>query len=137
MDQNLEALKAFMKGDLQIKIEKFDEITELSASLLADCKKALESGTEEEKKTAVKKLKIFRAALELRFAALKNQISIDEEHMQLAIQFFLAHSPEYRAKVANVKQKIQEQKTALQTLVSPPKPMKRKLRSQRANWIQS
>ncbi len=113
----------------------FDEMMGLTTSLLSQLKTALVDGTKEEKKAVLKKIKFLRHLMQMRYERVKTKMNISNEDLNLALEYMIATSPEFKKKVIHAKQELDMHKDELSKLVVN----KKKSNSMRtkSKWIRS
>jgi hypothetical protein len=113
----------------------FDEMMGLTTSLLSQLKTALVDGTKEEKKAILKKIKFLRHLMQMRYERVKTKMNISNEDLNLALEYMIATSPEFKKKVIHAKQELDMHKDELSKLVVN----KKKSNSMRtkSKWIRS
>lgn len=113
----------------------FDEMMGLTTSFLSQLKTALVDGTKEEKKAILKKIKFLRHLMQMRYERVKTKMNISNEDLNLALEYMIATSPEFKKKVIHAKQELDMHKDELSKLVVN----KKKSNSMRtkSKWIRS
>jgi len=99
----------------------FDKMMGLTTSLLSQLKTALVSGTKEEKKTILKKIKFVRHLMHARFEDLKAKMGLSNDDLNLALEYFIAKSPDFKTKLIDAKQELDTHKNELSKFVANKK----------------
>jgi len=132
----LEMVGQFLKGDKETKSFLFDEMIGLTSSLLSQLKVVLASGTKEEKKQILKKIKLIRHAMQMHYQNMKAKINVSDEELNLIIQYLIAKSPAYREKISHVKHELDAHKDDLSKLVSSKRSKIKSIKT-KSKWIRS
>lgn len=129
-----DVISQFMKGDGDTKALHFDEAIGVTTALLAQLKTALESGTKEEKKEILKKLKMLQAFMQLNYLKLKKSMNLSDEELKYVIEKFVVNSPTYRYKIDSARREIEAHKEGLKKFVKVKRPSSVRAKSK---WIRS
>lgn len=132
----LEVVGQFLKGDKETKSFLFDEMIGLTSSLLSQLKVVLASGTKEEKKQVLKKVKLIRHAMQMHYQNMKAKVNVSDEELNLIVQYFIAKSPAYREKIHNVKLELDAHKDELSQYVNSKKSKIKSIKT-KSKWIRS
>lgn len=131
-----EVIGQFLKGDKETQSFLFDEMMGLTSSLLSQLKVVLATGTKEEKKQILKKIKFLQHVMQMHYQRLKAKANVSNEELNLIVQYFVAKSPEYREKISKAKDELDTHKDELSKFVDSKKTKIKSIKT-KSKWIRS